>query len=1567
MVRPIFWATSSRRAPARIRCSGFADGDVPAGRGAPSYLNPRDWFVLATAGSWRGEVDTTETYELHEGDVYHIGDEIYIVTEDIGNVTGAGLREGDHIEEISNPHFQDEGTELVDAETVRVINCVGAGVDCSLDALGVAEINVTGGSGDITAVSTASDSGLAGGADAGDVALSLDVKNLPIYDTPISHLDHLPITDESVAGDPTRRLTLTQYATWAAGQPNGGIGAVDGKFHIQTNELLLSTTPANADRLVGWDQSAFVPRAFELDTLRSYFRTVAANPSGSPSDSLTTIFIDGTIYSIEGGGTGTDAVFEHTTLATHTQTANIANTDALAVTLDRVPVAGTLLTVFLETTSETGGGTDTSYGSAYFDADDYLALAEITALPNGSTTETDTAMNVPFVGANDSNLPTVSRALTLNRGSGTTMYIRINGFFARYDPFVLTVEELSIDGGGGGGGGSTTFVALTDTPASITADECVAGNAAGDALEFVTCGTGGGGTTVVANPGGSPSDDLTTVTIAGTDYSIPDGGGGTLLTKAEAEDGTDTTEGLVSGLLLFDAINAHAPANHSILQVSSIPAGRLDELLYLTHDYTTGGRSDISITPADLSFNRYGYSNGDLFLAGTSTAVPSSGCINAIVGTGDGTSYQIRQIWSANRHCMDSIRWAEIANVVYPVGAVQSALGEYHRELLTFPTFSLAEYAFNVQLQDGSYLYSDGVDDSFLAGLWEWDADESSYERLATGGGGATTFTALTDTPASITADDCVRGNAGGTALVFGACGTGGGGGDITAVTTASTSGLSGGEVSGAVALELDVSALATYSSTLSGTDHMVLSDEGQAGNPTRRLTLSAYATWVAGEANGGIAATNGRFHVQPNELLLSTAVADDDRLMGWDQSSFAPRSWEASVLKDYFGEGGGGGDITAVLTGSGSGLQGGTTSGSANLAIANLGVTSGRLASNAVTSNKIASGAVGTTDLANEAVTGGKIASSVSLAGNPTTTTQATSNNSTRIATTAFVQALSGGGSGDITAVLTASNSGLEGGVTSGDADLVIANLGVTTARLANNAVTRAKIANDAISTDQIVAGGVRNSDLGSNAVTSVKIANGSIGSLDLANNSVTNAKIANDTITQQDISAGGVGNSELEAGAVTTGKIAARAVTQGKIASSVHLDGNPTTTTQSDSDDSTRIATTAFVQSIAGGGGDGDITAVLTASDSGLTGGVTSGDADLAIDDGAITTVRLATAAVTQAKIAALAVTDDRIANGAVITIKLATDAVTRVKMANNSVGEAELITNSVGAAEIQTNAVRAAEIQSGAVGSSELASNAVTTAKINLAAVTSAKIADGTIIGDDINDGTIRGREMHDDFITDFPDFGLDVLRLEDDILLFDNSAGETRRSGMQGFAEKLHGRGITVLQSDGLGIVAVLDWARSGDQIDADDIAAIDRIGITIDNGVGSSNEFAGMRFDEMAEALKGSTLTRDNGFELNVRNFGITSSKLGSSSVTTAKIATDAVTNVKIADSAVESNQLASNAVQTSKIVNNAVTAAKLGSGSVTTVKIANNAVTLSRLANDAVNQSKIADRLGWTG
>ena len=58
----------------------------------------------------------------------------------------------------------------------------------------------------------------------------------------------------------------------------------------------------------------------------------------------------------------------------------------------------------------------------------------------------------------------------------------------------------TIDGFTLGGGGVSTFVALTDTPAAITADECVLGNAAGDALTFGSC--------VAAAADGSGREDL---------------------------------------------------------------------------------------------------------------------------------------------------------------------------------------------------------------------------------------------------------------------------------------------------------------------------------------------------------------------------------------------------------------------------------------------------------------------------------------------------------------------------------------------------------------------------------------------------------------------------------------------------------------------------------------------------------------------------------------------------------------------------------------------------------------------------------------------------------------------------------------------------------------------------------------------------------------------------------------------------------------------------------------------------------------------------------------------------
>ena len=194
----------------------IASDSINAGGSAPSYADPGDWYVTATFGGWRGELDTTETYDLHEGDTFHIGDEFYGVTEDVGSVTGDDLRTGDHIELLSNLLMADEGTVLTGTESVRQLDCVGAGVTCTLSAAGVAEINVTGGgggSGDITEVTTSATSGLAGGATSGAVALTLDVDGLTTQ-ADLATGDKFPFANVSETNDPTQAATLATVRNW---------------------------------------------------------------------------------------------------------------------------------------------------------------------------------------------------------------------------------------------------------------------------------------------------------------------------------------------------------------------------------------------------------------------------------------------------------------------------------------------------------------------------------------------------------------------------------------------------------------------------------------------------------------------------------------------------------------------------------------------------------------------------------------------------------------------------------------------------------------------------------------------------------------------------------------------------------------------------------------------------------------------------------------------------------------------------------------------------------------------------------------------------------------------------------------------------------------------------------------------------------------------------------------------------------------------------------------------------------------------------------------------------------
>jgi len=101
----------------------------------------------------------------------------------------------------------------------------------------------------------------------------------------------------------------------------------------------------------------------------------------------------------------------------------------------------------------------------------------------------------------------------------------------------------------------------------------------------------------------------------------------------------------------------------------------------------------------------------------------------------------------------------------------------------------------------------------------------------------------------------------------------------------------------------------------------------------------------------------------------------------------------------------------------------------------------------------------------------------------------------------------------------------------------------------------------------------------LNSSTPKALFVKNAGIDTAQLKDNAVTTAKITNANVT----------TDKIADTSVTTAKIAADAITSAKIADDVALGGNPTTTTQATSNNTTKIATTAFVN---------DLLATFTAS---------------------------------------------------------------------------------------------------------------------------------------------------------------------------------------------------------------------------------------------------------------------------------------------------------------------------------------------------------------------------------
>ncbi len=417
----------------------------------------------------------------------------------------------------------------------------------------------------------------------------------------------------------------------------------------------------------------------------------------------------------------------------------------------------------------------------------------------------------------------------------------------------------------------------------------------------------------------------------------------------------------------------------------------------------------------------------------------------------------------------------------------------------------------------------------------------------------------------------------------------------------------------------------------------------------------------------------------------------------------------------------------------------------------------------------------------------------------------------------------------------------------------------------------------------------------IAASAVTSAKIADGTIATADIADNAITTAKITDANVTDAKIA--------TVSGSKVTGNISGNAANvTGTVAI---LNGGTGATTaagaltnlgaQSAANLSTDLSADAAsltkypaVKSIKDYVDNSVAAATIADATTTLKGKIQLGG-DLAgtgttaaapvISDNAITTVKINAAAITTAKIADANVT----------TAKLVDDAVTTIKITDAN------------------------------VTSAKIAPNAIITSKVADGAITNAKIADATILN----------------------------AKLGEAVSIANGGTGATTAAAaLTALGAQSTANLSTNLTTDAASLTKYPAVKTVKDYIDASVVAATPDATTTVKGKIQLGGDLAGTGTTAAAPVIS------DN---------AITTVKITDANVTTAKLADNAVTTVKITDANVTTAKLADNAVTTAKITDANVTTAKLASSAVTTAKIADANITTTKLADTTVTTAKIAN------
>ena len=403
---------------------------------------------------------------------------------------------------------------------------------------------------------------------------------------------------------------------------------------------------------------------------------------------------------------------------------------------------------------------------------------------------------------------------------------------------------------------------------------------------------------------------------------------------------------------------------------------------------------------------------------------------------------------------------------------------------------------------------------------------------------------------------------------------------------------------------------------------------------------------------------------------------------------------------------------------------------------------------------------------------------------------------------------------------------------------------------------------------------------------------------------------------------------------------------VTSARIADNVALGGNPTTTTQSAGDNSTKVSTTAYADAAVAAAIDAAPAALdtlneLAASlndDADFAGSMTTSLAGkLATTAGAVGTANLAADAVNGDKIADDSINSEHYAAGSIDTDHIADSQITTGKIANDAV-TADKIADSINSAIAAntaklTNATHTGDVTGS--GALTIGNDKVITAKILDANVTTAKIADANITVAKMAANSVDSDQYVDGSI-DADHIAANAV-ITAKILDANITAGKIAGDAVNG--DKIADNSIdSEHYVDGsIDTAHISADAVNGDKI-ADDSIGAEHIA---DNAVGSA---------AINDDVAGNGLSISNGV-LSVD--AIAAAGIAADAVITAKILNANVTTAKIANNAIDADKLADNAVAAAGIAADAVITAKILNANVTTAKIADNAVTLDKIA-DAV-------------